>query len=101
MIRRILFTVLLMVLAFSTQAQAQEGINLPADLYVLLNNGQIQRYGVGAAGVTTLTPTGLFIIDFGVNNQGTQIAFRTEGGLYAIDVVAGGTPEQLEGSNAD
>src|SRR5664279_1885958 len=100
MIRRIgwMITVLMV---FALGVQAQEGLNLPADLYVLLNDGQIQRYGVGAAGVVSLTPPGIFIVDFGVDSLGQQIAFRTEGGLYTINVASGGDPQQIEGASAD
>ena len=106
MVRRIGFLIAaLLVLALSTSSlipiYAQDGLNLPADLYVLLNDGQIQRYGVGAAGVTNLTPPGLFIVDFGVDSLGERIAFRTESGLFVINVASGGEPQQIEGASAD
>ncbi len=100
MARRIgLIIALLMILTLT--AQAQEGMNLPADLYVLLNDGEIQRYGVGASGVVNLTPPGLFIVDFGVDTLGQRIAFRTESGLYLINIASGGDPQQIEGASAD
>ena len=99
MTRRLGFLIaVLFILVLSFSAQAQDALNLPADLYVLLNNGQIQRYGVGAAGVVDLTPPGLFIVDFGVDSLGQQIAFRTESGLYIINVASGGNPQQIEGA---
>ncbi len=103
MLRRIGFCIaVLMVLVLSLSAQAQgDALNLPADLYVLLNSGQIQRYGVGANGVVNLTPAGLYIIDFGVDSLGQRIAFRTESGLYIINVASGGDPQQIEGATAD
>ena len=102
MARRLGFLIaVLFTLALSISAQAQDALNLPADLYILLNNGQIQRYGVGAAGVVDLTPPGLFIVDFGVDSLGQQIAFRTESSLYIINVASGGAPQQIEGASAD
>lgn len=102
MTRRLGFLIaVFFTLTLSLSARAQDALNLPADLYILLNNGQIQRYGVGAAGVVDLTPPGLFIVDFGVDSLGQQIAFRTESGLYTINVASGGTPVQLEGASAD
>ena len=102
MARRLAFLIaVLFTLALSFSVQAQDALNLPADLYILLNNGQIQRFGVGAAGVFDLTPPGLFIVDFGVDSLGQQIAFRTESGLYTINVASGGNPQQLEGATAD
>lgn len=102
MARRIgLILAALLVLLLALPGAAQEGLNLPADLYILLNDGQIQRYGIGAAGVTNLTPPGLFIVDFGVDPLGGRIAFRTESGLYLIDIASGGQPIQLDSVTAD
>lgn len=100
MVRR-LFFLFAALIVFALPASAQEGLNLPADLYVLLNSGQIQRYGMGAAGVESLTPADLYIIDFGVDSVGERVAFRTESGLYVLDIGNEGTPVQLEGTNAD
>ncbi|MCC6805687.1 MAG: hypothetical protein IT319_22590 [Anaerolineae bacterium] len=100
MLRRFALLLALMLIV-ALPVAAQDGLNLPADLYVLLNNGQIQRYGVGASGVGDLTPEGLFIVDFGVDSLGEEIAFRTESGLFTINVAAGGQPQQVEGASAD
>ncbi len=103
MARRIglIITALLLLALLALPTAAQEGVNLPADLYILLNDGQIQRYGVGASGVTNLTPPGLFIVDFGVDPLGQRIAFRTESGLYLINIASGGEPIQLDSVTAD
>ena len=101
MVRQLVFLIAILTAMFSLPARAQDALNLPADLYVLLNEGEIQRYGVGASGETTLTPSGLFIVDFGVDTQGERIAFRTESGLFVIDVVNGGQPQLIEGPSAD
>jgi WD40 repeat protein len=61
---------------------AQEGLNLPTELYILQNEGVIERYGLGAAGVETVTPDDLFILDFSVSPGGNWLAYRTESGLF-------------------
>ncbi len=101
MSQRLSLFIMLMCLTFALPTSAQDGLNLPADLYVLVNNGQIQRYGVGTSGVTNLTPDSLFIIDFGVDGLGERIAFRTESGLFVINVANGGQTQQIEGAAAD
>lgn len=100
MARRIFLILAILILSLFP-AQAQEGLNLPADLYVLLNDGQIQRFGMGAVGITNLTPPGIFIVDFGVDSLGGRIAFRTESGMFAINIASGGEPQQIEGAGAD
>lgn len=102
MARRIRLILAILILSLlPASAQAQDGLNLPADLYVLLNDGQIQRFGMGAGGVTSITPPGIFIVDFGVDSVGERVAFRTESGMYVINVASGGDPVQLEGASAD
>lgn len=102
MLRRLI--VILTICLFTLPAVAQEALNLPADLFVLLNDGRIERYGVGAAGVRTVTPEGAYIIDFGVDAAGERLAYRTEDGLYitlipATDVPLG-DPIRLEAESA-
>ncbi len=60
---------------------AQDALNLPAELYVLTNNGVVQQYGLGRAGLRTVTPEDTFVIDFGVAPDGNWLAYRTETGL--------------------
>ena len=100
MLRRIALTIAALIV-FSLPASAQEGLNLPADLYVLLNDGQVQRYGVGASGVDNLTPEDLYIVDFGIDALGERLAFRTENGLFAMNLGIDGEPIPLEGATAD
>lgn len=102
MLRRLILIVTLCALAFP--AGAQEALNLPADLFVLLNDGRIERYGVGAAGVRAVTPEGAYIIDFGVDASGERLAYRTEEGMYITLLPAGdvplGDPLRLEAESA-
>ncbi|MBE2268869.1 MAG: hypothetical protein IAE80_11605 [Anaerolinea sp.] len=102
MLRRLIL--LLALFALSTRVWAQDALNLPTDLYVLLNDGRIDRYGVGAAGVQTVTPPGAYVIDFGIDARGERLAYRTEQGLYVTLIptatIPMGDPIQLEGTSA-
>ena len=68
---------------------AQDGLNLPTELYVLTNAGQVQRYGIGAAGITIVTPTSDFVVDFGVAPDGNWMAYRTESALTLLNMFSG------------
>jgi hypothetical protein len=78
--RRFYFFLLLFLVAAPAYAQ-EDGFNLPAALYVLTNDGMIQRYGQGAEGITTVSPADVFIVDFGVSPDDNWIAYRTENAL--------------------
>lgn len=99
-LRRLILLLALLVVP----AAAQDALNLPAELFVLLNDGHIDRYGVGAAGVRAVTPSSAYIIDFGIDAQGDRLAFRTDAGLYVTLIPVGempaGEPIQLEGASA-
>lgn len=62
--------------------QAQDGLNLPTELYILLNEGVVERYGLGVDGVETITPDDTFVLDFSVSPGGNWLAYRTEAGLF-------------------
>ena len=81
-IKRVLLGVFLLTLPLIGSSFAQEdGLNLPAELYVLLNEGRIDRYGIGAAGVEAVTDADTFIIDFAIAPDNNWLAYRTEDGL--------------------
>ena len=66
-------------------ASAQEdGLNLPTELYTLKRDGTIERFGLGAAGVSDVTPPGALTLDFAVSPDGVWLVYRTDGaiGLY-------------------
>lgn len=89
MIHRLWITgLLIMFWTISVQAQG-DALNLPADLYVLSNDGRVDRYGQGAAGVNTVTPDDLFVIDFGVAPGGDALAYRTEESLSILNISTG------------
>jgi Tol biopolymer transport system component len=81
--------------------EAQEGLNLPTELYILQNEGVIERYGLGTAGIETVTPDDLFILDFSVSPGGNWLAYRTENGLFMRELYAPDTdPVQFAGAEA-
>lgn len=83
-------------LCLVTLTRAQDALNLPADLYVLLNTGVVQRYGLGAAGVAEVTPADAFVVDFGVAPDGDQIAYRTESSINVISISGALEPRIIE-----
>jgi hypothetical protein len=91
---------LLVILAILPSTIAQEALNLPTELYILLNSGQVERYGIGADGVKTITPDDTFVIDFGVATDDNWIAYRTPDGLYISNVNDPAQAQQLD-NNAD
>src|SRR3982750_1801648 len=84
--RRIGFFALCLLLLTVGLARAQDGMDLPTPLYLLTNNGQVQRIGLGTEGVTTVTPEDAFVVDFGVAPDGNWLAYRTEKGLYILNM---------------
>lgn len=68
---------------------AQDGFNLPTELYVLNNNGTVQRFGLGASGVETIAGDDAnFVLDFAVAPDGVTLAYRTLEGLFLTDIYA-------------
>src|SRR5690349_11146967 len=94
----------ILLLIFSLQSfpllHAQEdGLNLPAELYTLVNDGQVERYGLGASGVSAVTPEATIVIDFGVAPDGIWLAYRTENNLMLHNMLTGEANE-IEGATA-
>lgn len=86
---------------FLLPGQTQEGLNLPTELYILQNEGVIERYGLGTIGVETVTPNDLFILDFSVSPGGNWLAYRTENGLFMRELYAPeAAPLQFAGAEA-
>jgi hypothetical protein len=77
----------LLLAALTTNAQ--DGLNLPTELYVLSSAGVVQRFGLGAAGVETVAGgEDAFILDFAVAPDGVSLAYRTLEGLFLADMYA-------------
>jgi WD40 repeat protein len=87
------FIIVLMVL-ISTQImlfaqdeeEAGEAFNLPTALYLLSNEGIINRYGVGTSGIHPVTAESEFVVDFGVASDDRWLAYRTQDGLFIHDL---------------
>ncbi len=84
--RRIAFFALCLLLLMAGVTRAQDGMDLPTPLYLLTNNGQVQRIGLGTEGISTVTPTDAFVVDFGVAPDGNWLAYRTEKGIYILNI---------------
>lgn len=91
-----LLLILLVMITFP--AIAQDALNLPSELYILLNDGQVQRYGLGAAGVQIVTPESDFVLDFGVASDNNWIAYRTQDGLYLANMYQPDSQQQMDAS---
>lgn len=83
--------ILIGTLFASLTVTAQDALNLPAELYVLTNSGVVQQYGLGAAGVQTVTPEEAFVVDFGVAPDGNWLAYRTDKGLHLANIYTDGS----------
>lgn len=98
----ILIPILLFIFSFQSLSllHAQEdGLNLPAELYTLVNDGRVERYGLGASGVSAVTPDATVVIDFGVAPDGIWLAYRTENSLMLHNMLTGDASE-IEGATA-
>lgn len=98
--RRILLSLLLLCLSVPLLPRAQEGLNLPTELYVLLNSGVVERYGLGTAGVRRVTPDAQFVTDFRVAPDGVWLAYRSPEGVYLRNLFTDEEPRQIEGERA-
>jgi hypothetical protein len=98
MVRKLLTIIIALLLVQGVWAQ-EDGLNLPTELYVLTNSGQVQQYGIGTAGLRTVTPEDEFVLDFGVAPDGNWLAYRTEDALKLLDM-GSETNEEIEGATA-
>lgn len=94
------FWIFIICLLLTARLAAQDGLDLPAPLYVLTNSGQVQRIGLGAEGLSTISPEAAFVVDFGVAPDSNWLAYRTEQALTIRNIF---TDEQvtLEQGTAD
>jgi dipeptidyl aminopeptidase/acylaminoacyl peptidase len=96
--RRKLILIFISIWLSSFVTSAQDALNLPTELYILLNGGQVERYGLGADGVQTITPEGEFIIDFGVASDDNWLAYRTQNGMYISNIYEPDTVQLMDES---
>lgn len=101
MMRRFFWIIILILMIGLLPGQAQDALNLPGELYVLNSDGQVQRFGLGSEGVSTVTPDGEFVLDFGVAPDANWLAYRTQSGMFMRnmfdDTLA---PRQIEDERA-
>ncbi|MEO0599146.1 MAG: hypothetical protein AAF126_23755, partial [Chloroflexota bacterium] len=64
--RRLSLLIVLMLMLIAVPTGAQDGLNLPSELYVLNAEGVVQRFGLGTEGVSAVTPEDAFVLDFGI-----------------------------------
>lgn len=84
-------------------AHAQEdAFDLPAELYLLLNTGQVERYGVGLAGVMPVIgeEAGDEVLDFGVAPDNLLMAYRTNTSFNLLNMLTGEV-RQIDGADAN
>ncbi|MCB9458709.1 MAG: hypothetical protein H6670_03590 [Anaerolineaceae bacterium] len=99
MIRRIvlvLFSLVLLIMPVT----AQDGIDLPADLYLLLNEGIVQRVGLGRSGIVQVTPDDVFVLDFAVAPDDNWLAYRTQEGITLTNMYSNALPQSIENERA-
>jgi len=100
----VLILTLFMIVGLSPNhtVQAQDGQDLPTELYILLNTGEVQQIGLGTAGIQTVTPPDLFILDFTIAPDNVTLTYRTEEGLFLQNMFAeNAEPTPLDGIDAD
>ncbi|MCB9454030.1 MAG: hypothetical protein H6672_21565 [Anaerolineaceae bacterium] len=88
----------MVVSAAPAWAQLEDGFNLPSELYVLTNQGRVQQYGLGSAGITTVTPESDFVVDFGLAPDGNWLAYRTEQVLTLSNIYQPESSMELDSS---
>ncbi|MCC6614615.1 MAG: PD40 domain-containing protein [Anaerolineae bacterium] len=94
--RLILLLTLTLMSLWVMPLAAQDALNLPADLYVLTNAGVVQRYGLGAEGISQITPADEYVVDFGVAPDGDLIAYRTETSINVMSMSGASDPRVIE-----
>jgi WD40 repeat protein len=77
------------LLMLATPAPAQDALNLPTELFVLGNDGVLERFGLGATGIDPVAGDGQFIVDFGVAPDGDWLAYRTPDAFVVAEITTG------------
>ncbi len=99
--RRLTWILLLILIGSLLPVQAQDALNLPSELYVLTNEGRVQRFGLGSEGVSTITPENDFVLDFRVAPDANWLAYRTQEGLFIRNIFdEGAEARQIEDTRA-
>lgn len=91
---------LILLVAWVIGVRAQEPLRLPAALYVLSNEGIVQRYRPGDAGLKAITPLNTFVLDFRLAPDDNWLAYRTLEGLWLANLYRDDSPRLIEGESA-
>jgi hypothetical protein len=94
------FVLLMLLSLLLLPVDAQDGLNLPSELYVLLNEGVVERFGLGREGVSTVTAEGEFVLDFRVAPDANWMAYRTQEGLFMQNLFEADSIQQIEDDRA-
>lgn len=79
----------------------EDALNLPAALYVLTNAGGIDRYGLGAEGISAVPlPAEVFVVDFGLAPDGAWLAYRDADESLALASIHGGAGVVVDAGGA-
>ena len=92
--------IIILLLAWVIGVRAQEPLRLPAALYVLSNEGIVQRYRPGDAGLKAITPLNTFVLDFRLAHDDNWLAYRTLEGLWLTNLYRDDSPRLLEAESA-
>jgi len=84
--RRFFWIAILILTVGLMPGQAQDALNLPSELYILTSEGQVQRFGLGSEGVSTVTPEGEYVLDFRVAPDANWLAYRTQSGMFMKNI---------------
>ncbi len=99
--RRFLSTLLCLLIIGLVPLQGQDALNLPSELYVLSNEGVVQRFGLGSEGVSTVTSDDEFVLDFRIAPDANWLAYRTQEGMFLSNIFDDSTsPRQIEDDRA-
>jgi len=92
--------IIILLLVGVIGVRAQEPLRLPAALYVLSNEGIVQRYRPGDAGLKAITPLNTFVLDFRLAHDDNWLAYRTLEGLWLTNLYRDDSPRLLEAESA-
>ncbi len=92
--------VFVLCLGWVIGVHGQEPLRLPAPLYVLTNEGIVQRYRPSEAGLKAITPLNTFVVDFRLAPDDNWLTYRTPDGLWLTNLYRDDSPHQLEGASA-
>jgi hypothetical protein len=92
--------IIILLVGWVMGVRAQEPLRLPAALYVLSNEGIVQRYRPGDAGLKAITPLNTFVLDFRLAPDDNWLAYRTLEGLWLTNLYRDDSQRLIEAESA-